>query len=180
MDTIGSVKKMSTAEEITNFKQALRLYGAKTLHLLLSAMLIWLFGVLVFIPMASSIGWNAELVCALIVLVAFTILVSRATSGFKNLIDAFSVFPARKYLIKRGLAKEDAIVVSKQILYMLSIVALYLLYFPFLVRLHPAFSGIVLILVVIVVFFLALKTLRVSHRAITDWLYCLRIIKVLL
>jgi len=162
---------MSTAEEITNFKQALRLYGAKTLHLLLSAMLIWLFGVLVFIPMASSIGWNAELVCTLIVLVAFTILVSRAISGFKNLIDAFSVFPARKYLIKRGLAKENAIVVSKQILYMLSIVVLYLLYFPFLVRLHLAFSGIVFILVVIVVFFLALKTLRVSHRAITDWLY---------
>jgi hypothetical protein len=162
---------MSTAEEITNFKQALRLYGAKTLHLLLSAMLIWLFGVLVFIPMASSIGWNAELVCTLIVLVAFTLLVSRAISGFKILIDAFSVFPARKYLIKRGLAKENAIVVSKQILYMLSIVILYLLYFPFLVRLHPAFNGIVLVLVVIFVFFLALKTLRASHRAITNWLY---------
>jgi len=162
---------MSTAEEITNFKQALRLYGAKTLHLLLSAMLIWLFGVLVFIPMASSIGWNAELVCTLIVLFAFTLLVARAISGFKNLIDTFSVFPARKYLIKRGLAKEDAVVVSKQILYMLSIVVLYLLYFPFLVRLHPAFSGIVLILVVIVVFFLTLKTLRASHTTITDWLY---------
>ena len=134
-------------------------------------MLIWLFGVLVFMPMASSIGWNAELVCTLIVLVAFTILVSRAISSFKNLIDAFSVFPARKYLIKRGLAKENAVAVSKQILYMLSIMVLYLLYFPFLVRLHPAFNGIVLILVVIVVFFLALKTLRASHRAITDWLY---------
>lgn len=161
---------MSTAEEITNFKQALRLYGAKTLHLLLSAMLIWLFGVLVFMRMASSIGWNAELVCTLIVLVAFTILVSRAISGFKNLIDTFSVFPAQKYLIKRGLAKENAVTVSKQILYMLSIVVLYLLYFPFFMRLHPAFSGIVLVLVVIVVFFLTLKTLRASHRAITDWL----------
>jgi hypothetical protein len=162
---------MSTAEEIDNFKKTLRLHGAKTLHLLLSAMLIWLFGVLVFIPMASSIGWDAELVCTLIVLVSFTILISRAISGFKILIDAFSVFPARKYLIKRGLAKENAIVVSKQILYILSIVVLYLLYFPFLVRLHPAFSGIVLVLVVIFVFFLALKTLRASHRAITNWLY---------
>ena len=162
---------MSTAEEITNLKQALRLYGAKTFHLMLSSILIWLFGELVFIPMASSIGWNAELVCTLIVLVAFTILLSRAISGFKNLIDAFSVFPARKYLIKRGLTKEDAVVVSKQFLYMFSIVILYLLYFPFLMRLHPAFSGIMLILAVIFVFFLALKTLRVSHRAIIDWLY---------
>ena len=161
---------MSAAEEIINFKQALRLYGAKTLQLLLSAMLIWLFGVLVFMPMASSIGWNAELICTLIVLVAFTILVSRAIPGFKNLVDAFSVFPARKYLIKRGLAKENAIVVSNHSLYMLSIVVLYLLYFPFFARLHPAFNGIVFILVVLFVFFLALKTLRVSHRAITDWL----------
>jgi hypothetical protein len=162
---------MSTPDEITSFNQALRLYGANTLHLLLSAMLIWLFGVLVFIPLASSIGWNAELVCTLIVLVAFTLLVSRAISGFKILIDAFSVFPARKYLIKRGLAKDNAVVTSKQILYMLSIVILYLLYFPFLVRLHPAFSGIILVLVLILVFFLALKTLRASQRAITDWLY---------
>ncbi len=162
---------MSTAEEITNFKQALRLYGAKTLHLLLSAMLIWLFGVLVFIPMASSLYWNSEVVCTLIVLVAFTILLSRAISGFKNLIDAFSVFPARKYLIKRGLTKVEAVVVSKHFFYMLSTVILYLLYFPFLARLNPAFSGIVLILALIFVFFLALKTLRVSHKAITNWLY---------
>jgi len=162
---------MSTAEEIMNFREALRLYGAKTLHNLLSSMLIWLFGVLVFIPIASTIGWQAELVCTLIVLVAFSVLVSGAISGFKILIDAFSVFPARKYLTKRGLTKDNAIVVSKQILYMVSIVIIYLLYFPFLVRLHPAFSGIVLILVAIFIFFLALKAMRTSHRAITHWLY---------
>jgi hypothetical protein len=162
---------MSTAEEITNFKQALSLYGAKTFQLILSSLLIWLFGVLVFIPLASSIGWSSGLVCTLIILVAFTILVSKAISGFKNLIDAFSVFPARKYLTKRGLSKENAIVVSKQIFYMLSIVVLYFLYFPFLVRLHPAFSGIILILVVITIFFLALKIINASHKAITNWLY---------
>jgi hypothetical protein len=162
---------MSTVEEITNFKQALRLHGAKTLRLMLSSILIWLFAVLVFIPMASSIGFSTELVCILIVIVAFTILLSRAISGFKNLIDAFSVFPARKYLIKRGLNREDAVVVSKQILYMVSIVIIYLFYFPFLVRLHSALSGIVFILVLIFVSFLVLKTLRVSQRAITQWLY---------
>ena len=162
---------MSIAEEITNFKQALRLYGAKTLHFLLSAMLIWLFGGLVFIPMASSIGWNAELICTLIILVTFTILVSGAISGFKILIDAFSVFPARKYLIKRGLTKENAIVVSRQILYVFSIVVLYLLYFPFLVSLHPAFNGIVLVLLVLFVSLLALKALRASHKAIIAWIF---------
>ena len=162
---------MSTAEEIANLKEAIRLYGAKTLHLLLSAILIWLFGVLVFIPMASSIGWNAELVCTLIVLVAFTILVSGVISSFKVLIDAFSVFPARKYFVKRGLAKENAIIVSKQIFYMFSIMVLYLLYFPFLVSLHPAFNGIVLVLVALFVSLLALKALRASHKAIITWIY---------
>ena len=162
---------MSTAEEIMNFKEAIRLYGTKTLHLLLTAILIWLFGVLVFIPIASTIGWQAELICTLVVLVAFSVLMSGTISGSKIFIDAFSVFPARKYLVKRGLTINDAKVVSKQLLYILSIVIMYLLYFPFLVNLHPAFSGIVLILVVIFVFFLSLKAMLASHRAIAQWLY---------
>jgi hypothetical protein len=162
---------MSIREEIDAFNKNLRMYGAKTFSFLLSAILIWLFGVLVFIPIASSIGGNTELVCTLIVLVAFSFLVSSAAPGFKSLIDGFSVFPAKKYLSKRGLSFQNSVIVSKQILYVLSIMILYLAYFPFLVRLHPAFSGIVLILVIVVVFFLTLKALRVSNKAVVDWFY---------
>jgi hypothetical protein len=162
---------MSRDEEIMNFREVVRLHGAKTLRFLLSAMLVWLFGVLVFIPISSTVGWQTELICTLIFLVAFSVLVSGAISGVKIFIDAFSVFPARKYLIKRRLTKNDAVVVSKQLLYILSTVTIYLLYFPFLVRLHPAFSGIFLILVVIFVFFLSLKALLTSRKAITQWLF---------
>lgn len=162
---------MSTDEEIMNFREVVRLHGAKTFHLLLSAILIWLFGILVFIPISSTVGWQTELICTLVVLVAFSVLVSGAITGFKLFIDAFSVFPARKYLIKRGLTKNDAVVVSKQLLYILSLVIFYLLYYPFLVRLHPAFSGIFLILVIIFIFFLSLKALLTSRKPIAKWLF---------
>jgi len=162
---------MSTKEEILAFKQALRFYVQNSLPLMLAAMLVWLFGVLVFIPIAASIGENAELVCTLIILVAFTFFMSKSIISLKNLIDAFSVFPARKILIKRELTKENAIVVSKQILYMLLIVFLYLLYFPLLVAINPAFNGIVLILTIILVFYIALKAIHASHEAIAKWLY---------
>jgi hypothetical protein len=162
---------VSTTEEISNFKQALRLYGARTARSLMSALLIWLFGVLVFIPMASSLGWNAELVCTLILLVAFSGLVWGAISGFKKIIDAFSVFPARKYLAKRGLDKENSVIVSRYLLYIFSTVVLFLLYVPFLMHLHPALGGIILVLVVLFVFFLTLKAIRASRKAFTNWLY---------
>ena len=121
--------------------------------------------------MAASIGWNADLVCTLIVLIAFTIFVSGAASGFKVLMDSFSVFPARKYLITRGLSKENSIIVSKQMLYIITTIVVYSLYFPFLVRLNPAFSGIVLVLVVLFMSLLALKALRASYKTIIVWIF---------
>jgi hypothetical protein len=160
---------MSEAE-IQNFNQTIKTDGAKTLHLVLAAALIWLFGVLVFIPTAAEIGANAELVVTLIILAAFTTLDLKALPGTKNLIDAFAVFPARKYLVKKGIPKENAVAASKQLLYIAAIIIGYLLYFPFLARLHPALNGIALILVVITIFLLTIKTMRLSKTAILNWL----------
>jgi hypothetical protein len=160
---------MSEAE-IQNFKQTIRTDGAKTLHLVLAAALIWLFGVLVFIPTAAEIGANTELLVTLIILAAFTTLYLQALPGTKDLIDAFAVFPARKYLTKKGIPKENAIAASKQLLYIVAIIIGYLLYLPFLARLHPALNGITLILVIITIFLLTVKTTRLFKTAIVSWL----------
>ena len=91
---------MVTVEEITNFKQTLREQGPKTFTSLLSAIIIWLFSVLVFIPIASSIGKNVELVIVLITLSAFSAIILVSLRGVKNLLDVFSVIPARKYFVQ--------------------------------------------------------------------------------
>ena len=163
--------KNAQEEEIEAFKMQFRTYGLVTAQDLLSALLIWLFGNLVFIPLANSVNWQTAALCSLIFFASFTILVLRAFPGLRNLIHAFSVFPARKWFLKRGLSYEDSLVVSRQLLYMVLVVALYLLYLPFLVNFHPSIGGIVLIVVLIYVFFLALKIMLVSSERMLDWLF---------
>ena len=161
----------SVKEEIENFQKCLRTYGAKTVHYLLSAFLIWLFGVLVFIPMASSLNWQTRILCTLIFFVAFTLLVSKTFSGLKELIDAFSIFPARKYGVKKGLQYEDSLVLFRHLSYIIFAVILYLLYLPFLANFHPSISGITLILLLIWIFFLTLRILSILSQKILRWLY---------
>jgi hypothetical protein len=161
----------SVKEEIENFIGYLRTYGAKTVHNLLAALLIWLFGILVFIPLASSLNWQIRILCSLMFFTAFTILVLRALPSLKKLIDAFSIFPARKYGVKRGLSYKHSLVLFRHLLYIIFAVILYLLYFPFLANFHPAISGIVLILLLIWIFFLTLGIISILFQKILKWLY---------
>jgi len=161
----------SVKEEIKEFTECLRTYGAKTFHNLLSAFLIWLFAILVFIPLASSLNWQTRILCTLIFFVTFSILVLRALPGLKKLIDAFSVFPARKYGIKKGLRYEDSLVLFRHLLYIIFAVILYLLYFPFLANFHSSISGIILILLLIWIFFLTIRILSFLSPKILKWLY---------
>jgi hypothetical protein len=163
--------KTSVKAEMENFKECLKTYGPKTVHNLLSALLIWLFGNLVFIPLANSLNWQTRAFCTLIFFVTFTLLVFRALPSLKKLIDAFSVPLARKYGSKKGLTYENSLILFRHILYIISAVVLYLLYFPFLANFHPAISGIVLILVLIWIFFLALRILLILSFKILQWLY---------
>jgi hypothetical protein len=164
------VNEVRERENIDAFKKLFETYGSKVAQNLLSAFLIWLFGNLVFIPLAASLNWQTTVFCSLIFFAAFTALILRAFPGFRTLIDAFSIFPAKKYFLRRGLSYEDSLVASRQLLYIISAVVLYLLYFPFLMNFHPAISGIVLILVLVYIFFLALRILLVSSKKILEWL----------
>ena len=162
--------KGSVKEEIENFRECLKTYGTKTLHNLLSAFLIWLFGILVFIPLASSLNWQTTVFCTLIFFIAFTLLILRALPGLKKMIDAFSIFPARRYGLKKGLNYKNSVMLFRHLSYIISSVILYLLYFPFLANFHPSISGIVLILVLIWIFFLTLRLLPVVSQKILEWL----------
>ena len=139
--------------------------------MVLLALLIWLFGNLVFIPIANSLNWQARIIVTLVLFGAFTILVIKALPTLKKLIDAFSIFPARKFFMKKGLDYTESLIASKQVLYIISVVVLYLLYLPFLFNFHPAISGIALIIVIIWSFFSMLKILRAVSKNIIDWLF---------
>jgi hypothetical protein len=161
----------SVKTEMENFQKWLKTYGPKTVNNLLLALLIWLFGNLVFIPLADTLNWQTRAFCTLIFFIAFTISILRTLPNLKELIDTFSIPLARKYGQKKGLSHENSSILFRHILYIVSAVTLYLLYFPFLANFHRAISGIVLILVLIWIFFLGLRILLILFPKILEWLY---------
>jgi len=160
----------SIKEDIENFQECLKTYGAETVQNLLAAFLIWLFGNLVFIPLANTLNWQTKAFCSLTFFIAFTLFVTRALPNLKKLIDTFSIFPARKYSTRKKLSYENSLVLFRHILYIISIIIIYLLYFPFLTNFHSSISGIVLILMLIWVFFLTLRILIILSQKIVEWL----------
>jgi hypothetical protein len=92
----------------------------------------------------------------------------QAALGFKKLIDAFSFLPARKYGLKRGINHEDALTLFRYIFYIIFALIVYVLYFPFLMSFHFAISGIVLIVILIWIFFLALRIFSILSSKILE------------
>jgi hypothetical protein len=157
-------------EEVENLIKYLKTYGTKTFHNLLSALLIWLFGNLVFIPLANSLNWQTRVFCSLLFFIVFTILILKALPGLKKLIAIFSIFPARKTGVKKGLSYENSLLLFRCIFHIISALILYLLYFPFLTGFHPSISGLVLILLLIWIFFLTFRIIQVLFHKILEWM----------
>lgn len=118
--------------------------------------LIWLFGVLVFIPLVSSIDLTgrASLFCSLIVIVTVSLIIFRALPKLKGAIDAFSLLLAIKYGRTKGLSYEDSKVLFRYFSYIAVSLLLCVFYWPILTTIHPALFGLVLTLILIWIFFL--------------------------
>lgn len=144
-------------QKLTDLAQTLKNQAPAALTYLLGALLVWLFGVLVFLPLANSMNRQTEILCSLIVFISFTAFMCKAASGCKKLIDAFSVLFARSYGKKWVIPSGEALAVFKNAFYIIAGFVTYALYLPLLINFHPAIAGIVLILVVIWSFFLLLR-----------------------
>jgi len=160
----------SIKREIEDFRKSIELYGEKTLHNLLLALLIWLFGVLVFIPLASSINRETEILCNLIFFAIFTLLIIWSLPGLKKIVDAFSTLVAKKYESKEKLPLGKLTVLFKNISYIVLIIIFYLLYSPFLMKFHSSINGVVLILMLVWIFFLMMSILPTLFTRLLEWL----------
>jgi len=148
----------------------LRPHKQKTIRNLLAALLIWLFGVLVFIPLAETLNWQTKTFISFIFFLAFSLLIFRTISSAKKLIDAFASFPAKKYGVTKGLSYENSITLFRYLLYIIYSLVVYGLYVPFLVSFHPAVNGIILIGVLIWIFSLTLRIFSILLPKFTEWL----------
>ena len=160
----------SIKKEFENFRRSLKLYGEKTFYNLSSAFLIWLFGILVFIPLAGSINRETEILCNLVFFVAFSLLIAWSLPGLKKIVDSFSTLMAKKYGLKRGLNSKDLKVIFRRISYIILVIVFYLLYSPFLMKFHSSINGIALILALIWIFLLAASIFPILFVEILKWL----------
>jgi hypothetical protein len=135
-----------------------------TLTNIFTALLIWLFGILVFLPAAYSISpQGLPLLCSLIILVGFSLFIFRSFDGLQPLLNSTSDFLAYVYIRRRNakVQVERLKTASRSISYIITALILYLLYSPFLVAIHPAFNGLVLIPIILWIFWTLFKTVNV-------------------
>jgi len=134
-----------------------------TLSNLSTAVLIWLFGALVFLPAAYRIEPKAvPLACSVILLIGFSIFVFKAFGGLRLLLESTSDVLAYEYMRRRKakIPIEKLRIVVRCIIYVVTALILYVLYSSFLVAIHPSLSGLVLIVVVLWIFWLLFKTVN--------------------
>jgi hypothetical protein len=135
-----------------------------TLINIFAALLIWLFGVLVFLPAAKQITTRGvPLASTIIVLIAFSVFIIRAfNSGLIPLLDSTSDVMAYKYKNwkKPKISIEKLKKASKNIVYVATALILYLLYSSFLLTIHPSLNGLALIPIILWIFWTILKTVN--------------------
>jgi len=143
--------KYSEAKE--NFKKTLKEYLPAASSNILAALLIWLFGVLVFIPAAKQIlPQRIPLITSLIVLIGFTFFILRSiNNGLTNLIKTTAAVISFKYKNwkKAKIPINQLYIAFKQMLYIATTLFIYLLYSPFLTTINPALNGLVLIPIIL-------------------------------
>ncbi len=127
----------------------------------LVAVLIWLFGVLILIPLTNlSIYWDLRLIVSFIVFFSFSLFMIRGLKYLDEMLDFVSWYINYKWSEGRELnQKHEAR--SKELwrkgLDVLMLVLIYLFYSPILLNLHQAVNGVALIIIVLVAFFTVLR-----------------------
>ena len=154
---------MSEKEARDKFISIAREHLPSTLINLSTAVLIWLFGALVFLPAAYRIEpKGVPLACSVILLIGFSIFVFRAFGGLRLLLESTSDVLAYKYMRrkKEKIPIEKLKTVVRCIIYVVAALILYALYSPFLTAIHPSLNGLVLITIVLWVFWMLFKTVN--------------------
>jgi hypothetical protein len=156
--------KMSEKEARDNLISISREHLPNTLLNSFIALLIWLFGVLVFLPLAYSISPRGlPLICSLIILTGFSIFIFRTFDDLRPLLDSTSGFLAYIYIRKRKakVSGERLKTVGRHASYVITAIILYLLYSPLLLAIQPALNGLVLIPVILWIFWTLFRTVNV-------------------
>jgi len=130
-----------------------------------AALLVWLFGVLVFIPAAKQISpQQIPLATSLIILIGFTIFIARTIDkGLPALVKSTAAVVSFKYKNwkKPKTPITQLYIAFKHMLYIAVTLMIYLLYSPFLMTINPALNGLVLIPIILWILWITMKIINI-------------------
>lgn len=119
-----------------------------------TAVLVWLFGRLVFLPIAEGIEWGWPLVniLNLIILVALVVLILRILVDVRSAIDAVAGIAACEIGAPYDISPEEIghyRTAMRGVFYVIVVSLGYLLLADYLAGIHPGLSAVVLIAIVV-------------------------------
>lgn len=120
-----------------------------------AAILIWLFGILVFVPIAEGIyffGYPLPQILNFIIIVALAVIVLRILIDVRRMIEGIAGFAACEIGAPYEVSTEEVEhykTALKGIFDIIVVSLIYMLFVEFLTRIHPALSGVALLAIVI-------------------------------
>jgi hypothetical protein len=111
--------------------------------------LIWLFGVLVFIPIAKWIDpYRVPVMISLLVFFSFTIFFLRGLANIGPILNYISNSTCRWWYSRKGVSEEQTqkYRIFTKMTKVTFLIIIYLLYLPIVSTIHPALNGISLII----------------------------------
>ena len=120
-----------------------------------AAILLWLFGHLIFIPISEGIEWYGyplTQILTFIILVGLAIFVTRILVDVRRAVDALAGLAACEIGAPYDVTPTEVghyKTALRGILYVIIVSLAFLLFSDYLARIHPALSGVVLIAIVV-------------------------------
>jgi len=146
------------AEMYVESAKALREVGARVALSVGAAIIIWVFGQLVFIPISKGMepifaGYPMDTIVSFILIVALAVIIFTVFLDIRKLTDGIAGVLAYEFGKASGEIKVESLrhyrIALDGILYVVIVSLTYLLFASYLGRIHPAIPAIVLILIVV-------------------------------
>lgn len=131
---------------------------SRTVIYVSASALIWLFGVLVFLPVAEEIDPEGlTVLITLIIFLSYSLFLIRGFKGIRQAIDTASSIFTEKYAQAREGSMNKMRKRMKTALEAVILAVIYLFYSPLLSRFHPSINGIALIMTLLGILWTLLK-----------------------
>jgi hypothetical protein len=145
----------------------------------IAAILLWLFGNLIFLPIAEGIEWFGyplPQILTFVILIALAVFVLKILVDVRKAVDAFAGLVAVEIGAPTDVTRAEVdhyTTAMRGTFYIIIVSLAFLLFAEYLARIHPALSGVVLLAIVVWAIFQIWRAVKAISSEIkrysTEW-----------